>query len=221
VLARGLAKKREQRIRSVRELGELVAGFLLEHGVDSDITGVPLASFWRSAAAGGIAARNAADAGDSAARDSMESSGTAVVLTRIEGRRRKAPARGRPLAAAVVVGAAALLVPTSFLVSVARSKSIAETARSSVDVTVDVARAASATVEQALSLVPREVESPPPVEPLVQGSEPPRPRTDLALAQPTKQRAERMKPEAPKPREQRTTTDEQALRVLGLKAPYP
>jgi serine/threonine protein kinase len=220
VLSLGLTKKREQRTQNIRDLGDSLARFLLERGVDSDITGVPLASVWN--VAGSAGARKPTTAEKTAAPEygSDESSGTAVVLTRIDGRRPHPPAHGRPFAAAIVVGAAALLVPTSFLASAVSAKDVVEAASSPAEVAGDLARAESGTMEEAPSPLP-ERDLAPPVAPLVRSVEALRP-AELAAVRSPKQKTDKTKPmETPKPHGQRLATDDQTLRVLGLKAPYP
>jgi serine/threonine-protein kinase len=219
VLSLGLEKKRERRIQNIRDLGAMLAEFLLERGVDADVTGVPLTSVWRSATVSAARSCDSARGSDPATPDSAGSPETGVVLTRIEGPRRRVPSHRRPFAAAVVVVAAAVLAPTSLLVSNSRTKSMLGTASHSADVTVDIAQAASATKEEALSSMSRAIDPAPAVEPLVQPAEPSRARTDPSPVRPTKQRADRAKQEPSKLGERRPA-DEEALRVLGLKAPY-
>jgi serine/threonine-protein kinase len=221
VLSRGLVKKREQRIQNIRELGELLATFLLERGVDSDVTGVPLEAVWGSKT-GAAVSHDLARGDEPLTPDSAGSPETGVVLTRIDGPRRRVWSHGRPFAGAValVVGAAALLVPTSFLASTSGTKSIIGTASHSADVTADISRPASASEGEAASPLPGRVEAAPAVETRVPHSAAPSGRVGGPLTRPSKPKADRPKPEPTKLREPRPATDDEALRVLGLKAAY-
>jgi hypothetical protein len=221
VLALGLAKKREQRIQTVRELGDALARFLLDRGVDSDITGVPLASVWN--VAGSSVARRSSTSGKTVSSESVSSAptGAGVVLTRIDGRRLRASPQGHPFAAAVIVGAAALLVPTSFLASAVGWKNGVEAASRSTVVAAGAASAASQTIPEAPPLAP-ERKPVPPLAPLVRSAQDLSAPADPAALRAPNQKTDKTKAtEAPKLRGQRPATDDETLRVLGLKAPYP
>jgi serine/threonine-protein kinase len=226
IIARGLAKKREQRIQSARELCALLSRFLLERGIDSDITGVPLGPLCRSEPVAGDAPQSSEP--DSARTLDPPEGSHPVVLTSRGDRHRHPPALSRPLTMALVAGAAALLVPTSFLATMSRTHVGAGTAHHSTEMAVTVAQAASPPVKpvapgvsaiQPSAVHPIPVDAnlvvPPSRQEARRGGE------EAASTLPSKPRVERPKSPEPSKPSADGTASEDALRALGLKAPYP
>lgn len=225
ILSRGLAKKREQRIQSARELCALISRFLLERGIDSDITGVPLGPLCGTEPRAGDA--RSAKSEMPSTPDSAEGSRPVVLTSRNE--RRRPAGSGRSLAVALAAGAAALLVPVSFLASTPRTtRARVERVHRSAEAPVTVVQAPrpdqehreppAVSVREPSAVAPSPIE-PNPVAPL-RGAEPRRSAEESPAMTPSRPRVERSKPsDAPKPAQEGPTTED-AVRALGLKAPY-
>lgn len=222
ILSRGLTKERAGRIPSIHALGVALAGFLLERGVETDITGSSIRPVWSP---GAPVPKSTKSSRTESMRATPPDGGSVIAVTmiRTRARRRRTAALGVSLVAGLVAGGAVALSPASLELPAVNPNAIAETARrGSEEVATAVAHAASLVVQRTTHFAEREVDaSPPPLE----TAEPPKPRPRAAAltgGQPSakRKRVERAaEVETPKRREEPPTNDE-ALRALGLKVPY-